>query len=327
MILSLEDVTKIYKVPKPKKGIHRLQIGNSYNEIRAVDNINLNVDKAEAVGYIGLNGAGKSTTIKLMTGILTPTEGKISMYGEDIRKNKNSKKKRFSVVFGQRSNLWYDLPVLDTYQYIRVLYDVPKQRFKENLSRISEQLEIEELLNRPVRKLSLGQKMKCELGMALLYDPELLFLDEPTIGLDIMAKENFLNCIQQIKEETGITVILTTHNMDEISKFCERIVVLDRGKILFDGSIEQIELMVGNTQKIKISVDDYDKIEGDDKFIKFQTHPVEKGIIELEINRNDVNAADIMKYYFQNCNVKDVNIENSNLEQLVKKLYSKGKEE
>ena len=169
--------------------------------------------------------------------------------------------------------------------------------------------------------------MKCELGMALLYDPELLFLDEPTIGLDIMAKENFLNCIQQIKEETGITVILTTHNMDEISKFCERIVVLDRGKILFDGSIEQIELMVGNTQKIEISVDDYDKIEGDDKFIKFQTHPVEKGIIELEINRNDVNAADIMKYYFQNCNVKDVNIENSNLEQLVKKLYSKGKGE
>lgn len=323
MILSLKGVTKKYKLPKSKMKKSVQQTKKVQNEIVAVDNINLDINQGESIGYIGLNGAGKSTTIKLMTGILTPTAGEITMFGENVLKKRNNRNRQFSVVFGQRSNLWYDLPVIDTYNYIRVLYDVPKERYKENLKRISQQLEIEELLNRPVRKLSLGQKMKCELGMSLLYDPKLLFLDEPTLGLDIIAKDNFLKCIEEIKRTTDITVILTTHNMDEISKYCKRIVVLDQGKILFDGPIEGIMNIVGNTQKIALILEESEKLSKDMVYNEFKVSHTHDGRVELEIDKNQIDSAKVINYYFQNYTVRDVNIENSNLEQLIRKLYSR----
>lgn len=191
LVIELEHVTKEYKVPCKGKNFFTDLFSTKYKYITAVDDVSLKIEKGETVGYIGLNGAGKSTTIKMMTGILTPTKGNVFMFGDSVRHNRIQKNKRFSVVFGQRSNLWYDLPVIDSYKYFEVLYEVPKLRFEENLKRISTLLEIEDLLNTPVRKLSLGQKMKCELGGALLHDPEILFLDEPTIGLDIFAKDSY----------------------------------------------------------------------------------------------------------------------------------------
>lgn len=324
MILELENVTKKYKVPDKSKSSLKNILFTKYNEVTAVDNINLSIDKGECIGYIGLNGAGKSTTIKLMTGILTPTSGKINMFGDSITNNKKEKNKHFSVVFGQRSNMWYDLPVRDTYEYVKELYEVSDSEYKENLKNINEILNIQDLIDRPIRKLSLGQKMKCELGAALLYSPELLFLDEPTIGLDIFAKEAFLNCIKNIKERVNTTVVFTSHNMEEIDRICNRIIVLDKGRILFDGTIDKLKSLVGDYQTVRFILDSYDKIKDSDLFAKYYSHDhIENGILELNVNKNEVPLAEVMNYYFSNCVVKDVTIENSNLEKLLKRLYLK----
>ena len=199
-----------------------------------------------------------------------------------------------------------------------------KLRFEENLKRISTLLEIEDLLNTPVRKLSLGQKMKCELGGALLHDPEILFLDEPTIGLDIFAKDNFLRCIRQINEELNTTIFLTSHDMEEIEKLCKRIIVLDKGKILFDGKIEEIKKNVGDYHKVKFYIEDYDASR--DIYKEYQKKESNDGILELIIDKNKLSLAEIVNYYFQNFKVKDIAMANNGLEQLIKELYEgKGK--
>lgn len=322
MILELDSVTKKYKIPIKSKNILKDIFVGEYKDFVAVDNISLKVEKGETIGYIGLNGAGKSTTIKLMTGILTPTEGNVNLFGEPIQINKKEKNKRFSAVFGQRSNLWYDLPVIDSYKYIAVLYGVSKERFQINLKHICKMLDIGDLLDRPVRKLSLGQKMKCELGGALIFDPEILFLDEPTIGLDIFAKENFLQCVKHIREKSDTTVFFTSHNMEEIEQLCDRIIVLDKGKILFDGNLEKIKNIVGDYHKVKLYIDDYDE-NCEDKYRSYQVTSGDNGVIELNINKQKINIADVINYYFRNFNVKDINIENNGLEQLIKHLYNK----
>lgn len=324
LVIELEHVTKEYKVPCKGKNFFTDLFSTKYKYITAVDDVSLKIEKGETVGYIGLNGAGKSTTIKMMTGILTPTKGNVFMFGDSVRHNRIQKNKRFSVVFGQRSNLWYDLPVIDSYKYFEVLYEVPKLRFEENLKRISTLLEIEDLLNTPVRKLSLGQKMKCELGGALLHDPEILFLDEPTIGLDIFAKDNFLRCIRQINEELNTTIFLTSHDMEEIEKLCKRIIVLDKGKILFDGKIEEIKKNVGDYHKVKFYIEEYDASR--DIYKEYQKKESNDGILELIIDKNKLSLAEIVNYYFQNFKVKDIAMANNGLEQLIKELYEgKGK--
>lgn len=321
MILEAINITKEYRVPQKGKSKIKNIFAPTYKNITAVDDVSFNISKGETVGYIGLNGAGKSTTIKLLTGILTPTKGTVKLFGENINKNKIEKNKKISVVFGQRSNLWYDLPVIDSFNYIKELYGVSNERFKSNLEMVCECLEIEELLNRPVRKLSLGQKMKCELGAALLYDAEILFLDEPTIGMDIFARENFLNCIQAMRKKTQTTIFLTTHNMEEVDKLCDRIIVLDKGKILFDGDSDTIRKIVGDYIQITLLLSDDSGLDENGEFEKYIVERKGDGYIKLNIDKNEVNTAEIMKYFFGKYEVKDVNIENSSLEQLIKQLY------
>ncbi len=325
MIVELDHVKKEYKVPcKGKSILHDLFL-TKYKKVLAVDDVSLKIDKGETVGYIGLNGAGKSTTIKMMTGILNPTEGEVRMFGSPIQRDRIQKNKRFSVVFGQRSNLWYDLPVIDSYKYIEILYDVSKERFQANLHHISEILEISDLLNTPVRKLSLGQKMKCELGGALLFDPEILFLDEPTLGLDIFAKDNFLKCIKNVNAELNTTIFLTSHNMEDIEQVCNRIIVLDKGKILFDGAINEIKRIVGDNHILRFYIENYDN--NNDIFMMYHNQEYKDGVLELRIDKNTLNIADVVNFYFSNYTVKDINIENNGLEQLIMELYGDWKNE
>lgn len=321
MVLEAINVTKEYKIQQKGKSRLRNIFAPQYKSLVAVDDLSFSISKGETVGYIGLNGAGKSTTIKLLTGILTPTKGDVKLFGEDISKNKMDKNRRISVVFGQRSNLWYDLPVIDSYNYIKELYGVSSERYKKNLEMVCDCLEIENLLQRPVRKLSLGQKMKCELGVALLYDAEILFLDEPTIGMDIFVRDNFINCIQEMRKKTNTTIFLTTHNMEEVDKLCDRIIVLDKGKLLFDGNAEQIRKIVGDFQQISFILADNSKVGDEDIYDKYIVEKKGNDFIKLNIDKNEVNTADIMKHFFTKYEVKDVNIENSSLEQLIKQLY------
>jgi ABC-2 type transport system ATP-binding protein len=225
-------------------------------EVVAVDDVTFAIEKGESVAYLGPNGAGKSTTIKMLTGILVPTQGEIRVVNSIPYKNRIQNSYHVGAVFGQRSQLLFDLPVRDSYELLRHMYGISLSRYQENLKRFTEILEIGDLLVRPVRTLSLGQRMRCEILAALLHDPEILFLDEPTIGLDVIAKERIRNFIAAINREKGVTVLLTTHDLGDIERLCPRLIIIDKGRLIYDGGIEYIKDRFATERQIRIVMPD-----------------------------------------------------------------------
>ncbi|PWK65538.1 ABC-2 type transport system ATP-binding protein [Streptomyces sp. CG 926] len=231
-LISLDGVEKVFDVRRRVSLMRREE-----RQVRAVDGISFEVARGEMVGYIGPNGAGKSTTIKMLTGILTPSGGRLRVAGIDPARERMRLAHRIGVVFGQRTTLWWDLPLKDSYGLMRRLYRVPRARFEENLERCVERLDLAELLDVPVRQLSLGQRMRGDIAAALLHDPEVLYLDEPTIGLDVVSKAKVRGFLRQLNEELGTTVLLTTHDLQDIEQLCERVMVIDHGRLMFDGPL------------------------------------------------------------------------------------------
>lgn len=213
-----------------------------YKNFTAVDHISFNVFKGEVVGFIGANGAGKSTTIKMMTGILTPDDGSVTISGLNYKKNRREIPLKMGVVFGQRSVLCWDIPIMESFKLFRDMYRIPKSLFEDNLEIFADILNISEYINKPPRQLSLGQRMKADLAAALLYNPEILFLDEPTIGIDVLAKSKMREFIQTINRERKTTIVITTHDMSDIEALCEKTIIIDKGKILYNGTIQELIL-------------------------------------------------------------------------------------
>jgi ABC-2 type transport system ATP-binding protein len=213
-----------------------------YKNFTAVDHISFNVFKGEVVGFIGANGAGKSTTIKMMTGILTPDDGSVTISGLNYKKNRREILLKMGVVFGQRSVLCWDIPIMESFKLFRDMYRIPKSLFEDNLESFADILNISEYINKPPRQLSLGQRMKADLAAALLYNPEILFLDEPTIGIDVLAKSKMREFIQTINRERKTTIVITTHDMSDIEALCEKTIIIDKGKILYNGTIQELIL-------------------------------------------------------------------------------------
>jgi ABC-2 type transport system ATP-binding protein len=216
----------------------------------AVNNISFAIKKGEFVGFLGPNGAGKSTTIKMLTGILTPTSGRMVVNGIVPYCERQRHAFNIGVVFGQRTQLWWDLPPRDSFKLLGRIYRVPAQRFADNLERFVKMLELEECLHTPVRKLSLGQKMRCELAAAFLHDPQVLFLDEPTIGLDVFAKEAIRSFLKEVNREMGTTVVLTTHDLDDVENLCQRVIIIDKGSLLCDESLASLMARFGDEKII-----------------------------------------------------------------------------
>ncbi|WP_405440354.1 ATP-binding cassette domain-containing protein [Streptomyces avidinii] len=231
-LISLDGVEKVFDVRRRVSLMRREK-----RRVRAVDGISFEVARGEMVGYIGPNGAGKSTTIKMLTGILTPSGGRLRVAGIDPARERMRLAHRIGVVFGQRTTLWWDLPLKDSYGLMRRLYRVPRARFEENLERCVDRLDLGELLDVPVRQLSLGQRMRGDIAAALLHDPEVLYLDEPTIGLDVVSKAKVRGFLRQLNEELGTTVLLTTHDLQDIEQLCERVMVIDHGRLMYDGPL------------------------------------------------------------------------------------------
>ncbi|MER6450892.1 methionine ABC transporter ATP-binding protein [Streptomyces venezuelae] len=231
-LISLDGVEKVFDVRRRVSLMRREK-----HQVRAVDGISFEVARGEVVGYIGPNGAGKSTTIKMLTGILTPSGGRLRVAGIDPARERMRLAHRIGVVFGQRTTLWWDLPLKDSYGLMRRLYRVPRARFEDNLERCVERLDLAELLDVPVRQLSLGQRMRGDIAAALLHDPEVLYLDEPTIGLDVVSKAKVRGFLRQLNEELGTTVLLTTHDLQDIEQLCERVMVIDHGRLMYDGPL------------------------------------------------------------------------------------------
>ncbi|MBT2402654.1 ATP-binding cassette domain-containing protein [Streptomyces sp. ISL-21] len=231
-LISLDGVEKVFDVRR-RVGLMRRE----KRQVRAVDGISFEVARGEVVGYIGPNGAGKSTTIKMLTGILTPSGGRLRVAGIDPARERMRLAHRIGVVFGQRTTLWWDLPLKDSYGLMRRMYRIPQARFKENLDRCVDRLDLAELLDVPVRQLSLGQRMRGDIAAALLHDPDVLYLDEPTIGLDVVSKAKVRGFLRQLNAELGTTVLLTTHDLQDIEQLCERVMVIDHGRLMYDGPL------------------------------------------------------------------------------------------
>ncbi|MEW1635775.1 ATP-binding cassette domain-containing protein [Streptomyces sp. NPDC093801] len=237
-LISLDAVEKVFEVRR-RSGLMRRE----KRQVRAVDGISFEIARGEVVGYIGPNGAGKSTTIKMLTGILTPSGGRLRVAGIDPARERMRLAHRIGVVFGQRTTLWWDLPLKDSYGLMRRMYRIPEARFRENLDRCVDRLDLAALLDVPVRQLSLGQRMRGDIAAALLHDPEVLYLDEPTIGLDVVSKARVRGFLRQLNQELGTTVLLTTHDLQDIEQLCERVMVIDHGRLMYDGALGGLHAM------------------------------------------------------------------------------------
>ncbi|MBV6698445.1 ATP-binding cassette domain-containing protein [Kitasatospora aureofaciens] len=232
-LIELEDVRRTFTV-RARTG----RFSREKREVRAVDGLSFTVEAGECVGYIGPNGAGKSTTIKMLTGILVPSGGRLRVAGVDPARERVALARRIGVVFGQRTTLWWDLPLRDSFELARRIYRIPDRRYRENLGRCVELLDLDGLLDTPVRQLSLGQRMRGDLAAALLHDPQVLYLDEPTIGLDVVSKGRVREFLREVNRERGTTVLLTTHDLTDIEQLCGRVMVIDHGRVVYDGGLD-----------------------------------------------------------------------------------------
>ncbi|MFD9485567.1 ATP-binding cassette domain-containing protein [Streptomyces sp. NPDC059991] len=250
-VIRLDGVEKVFEVRR--KNGRRLR--RERKQVRAVDGITFSVPRGEMVGYIGPNGAGKSTTIKMLTGILTPSGGRVRVAGLDPSRERTRLARRIGVVFGQRTTLWWDLPLYDSYRLAHRMYRIPDARFRENLDRCVELLDLGELLDVPVRQLSLGQRMRGDIAAALLHDPEVLYLDEPTIGLDVVSKAKVRTFLRELNAELGTTVLLTTHDLTDIEQLCKRVMVIDHGRLVYDGALAGLHEVGGSERTLVVDLE------------------------------------------------------------------------
>ncbi|WP_229698530.1 ABC transporter ATP-binding protein [Wenjunlia tyrosinilytica] len=248
--MELDGLVKSFTVRR-KAGVLR----RTKHEVRAVDGISFSVARGEMVGYIGPNGAGKSTTIKMLTGILVPTSGRLTVAGLDPARERTRLARRIGVVFGQRTTLWWDLPLRDSYHLMRRMYRIPDARYRQNLDHCTELLDLGPLMDVPVRQLSLGQRMRGDIAAALLHDPEVLYLDEPTIGLDVVSKAKVREFLRTVNEELGTTVLLTTHDLTDIEQLCERVMVIDHGRLVHDGGLDALHADGGSERTLVVDLE------------------------------------------------------------------------
>lgn len=298
----------------------------------AVDDISFHIGKGEIVGYIGSNGAGKSTTIKMMTGILTPTEGTCLVGGVDPCKSRRKNAANIGVVFGQRTQLWWDLPLSESFTILKEIYDVSDADYEERMEFLNRVLNLDEFFSQPVRNLSLGQRMRADLGAALLHNPKVLYLDEPTIGLDLVVKDNIRAAIKEINEKYQTTVVLTTHDIEDIEELCSRILIIDHGKLIYDGSLAKLKEQYGTRRKVIMEVPDparaaelplHEYLTVSKEDYEIQTDPA-GSTVTVAFDKNKLQVSDVIGQMMQHVQVKDIRVQETELADIVKAIYSNG---
>lgn len=331
-MIKVENLSKEFKSNKKYpgfKGAIKSFFSREYIIKKAVDNISFEIEDGEIVGYIGANGAGKSTTIKMMTGILSPSSGTISINGLIPYEDREKNAKDIGVVFGQRTQLWWDLPLSETFSLLKDIYDVNDKDYKERMEFLNEVLEINEFILSPVRTLSLGQRMRADLAAALLHNPKIIYLDEPTIGLDVVVKEKVRSAIKEINKKYRTTVILTTHDLNDIEELCNRIIIIDNGIKIYDGSLSDIKGSYGYITTIEVQVK---SLKGNENFdinneMNISKENLEMKVLENKIivrfNRNFTKQAEIISKIISKFDILDFSIIETSIEEIIKKIYRK----
>ena len=313
-LIEVRDLERTFIVRKKTGRIRR-----TATEVHAVRDLSFEIAAGEMVGYIGPNGAGKSTTIKMLTGILVPTAGHLSVAGIDPSRRRTDLARRIGVVFGQRTTLWWDLPLRDSFELLQKIYRVPDDRFRTNLAEYVDLLDLGDLLDTPVRQLSLGQRMRGDITAALLHDPEILFLDEPTIGLDVISKGRLREFLRTLNRERGTTLLLTTHDLQDIEALCDRVLVIDHGGLVFDGPLQDLQRTSDSTRTLVVDLVDEAppievdgattrRVEGPRQWLSFPAH---------------ASAAPIVAAVAATYDVADLSIQEPDIEDVIRDLYSR----
>ena len=324
-IIEVKDLVKTYKIIEKEDGLvgyFKNLIRPKYKELTAVNHINFEIQKGELVGYIGENGAGKSTTIKMLTGLLTPTSGEIVVNGLVPNEKRIQNNKNIGAVFGQKTQLWWDLPVIESFRLIKKMFKIPENEYRKNLKRFTEILDLEDLLDKQVKNLSLGQKMRCEIAATFLHDPKIVYLDEPTIGLDVFVKENIRKFIKEINKEKKTTVILTTHDLKDIEDVCDRIILLDRGQIIYDGEKQKFKDIYGKYTLAELIVS-YKNLSIKDKLKSnnFEIIEENENKMKIKFKHDETTIVKIMNDISEYCVIEDIHMRESELEDILKEIY------
>jgi ABC-2 type transport system ATP-binding protein len=334
-LISVKNLSKHFRTFQRREGIlgglvnlfHR-----DYQTLKAVENVNFEIAQGEMVGYIGPNGAGKSTTIKMLTGILVPTSGEIFSNGFVPFRQRADYVKTIGVVFGQRTQLWWDIAVIESFKLLRRIYDVSQRDFDARMELFNQVLALRDFLHTPVRKLSLGQRMRCDLAAALLHNPPILFLDEPTIGLDVVAKDHIRQFLKVINAQYKTTILLTTHDLDDIEELCRRILIIDRGTLLFDGPLAGLKERLLRTKQIKFILRDGEQAPRLAAFEQSLAASPVNGALRLErldeltcriiFDRKLISSADLIRQILDAVEVRDFLIEDEPIEEIIKRIYA-----
>ena len=325
-IIKFDNICKDFKLSLRKKGLKGSIVGlfkRQYKVVSALKNVSFEIEEGDIVGYIGPNGAGKSTTIKIMSGILTPTSGLCTINGYTPWKDRKEYVKNIGVVFGQRSQLWWDVPVIDSFELLKDIYKINQNEYDNTLKMLTEILNLQDLLDRPVRQLSLGQKMKCELAGALLHKPKILFLDEPTIGLDAVTKLAVRDFIKKINKEWGTTIILTTHDMNDIEALTNKIILIGRGQILYNGSFNSVRNKYGNSKEISVEfLKEYKNVEldGYEVVSHVKNTAVFRNMPEVKFNTQNF-ISELSKKY----EIVDFSVSSLSVDEILAKIYTEYK--
>lgn len=320
-MIQVEALQKHFFVNKHRRGLLgalRGLVSTDATIVRAVDEISFRVQAGELVGYLGPNGAGKSTTIKMLTGLLVPTGGLLQVNGFVPWKEREQYVAGIGAVFGQRTTLWWDLPVIESLELLQHIYRVPEARFRHNLAEFRELLEMDSFLTAPVRSLSLGQRMRADLCAAMLHDPALLFLDEPTIGLDVVAKQRMRQFIATINRERGTTVLLTTHDLSDVEKLCQRVMIIDQGHLLFDGKLESLQERFGGKRSLLVDMaEEYPAVDVEGAEVtEWQGQRV-----VYEFDRQQISASELINRVSAHYRIRDLSVREPEIETTIRRIY------
>lgn len=322
MVISLSHLKKYYKVQQKEPGLFSSVaslFSRKYQTVEAVNDISFDIDEGELVGFIGPNGAGKTTTLKCLSGLLYPTNGRVSVLGYMPHERRHAYLRQIALVMGQKNQLWWDLPAVETFLLNKEIYEVPDDQYAKTLAELTELLDVEKLFKTPVRKLSLGERMKMELIAALIHAPKVLFLDEPTIGLDVVMQKHMRDFIKEYNERHKSTILLTSHYMEDVRQLARRVIIIDRGKILYDGTLAQLVKKFAKYKVLSLILESYIPPDALGEIGELVAYDFPRAVIRVPRSASNIAAAQLLQKF----PVDDLNIEEPDIEDVIRDVFSR----